>query len=133
VTPLRSAVSLVACLLAASLFAGCGDGFSGGDCSGGEPDDGGFCIPTRHAPARVEASAAAHFRTEELQVDRVACYARREFHRVGRKFTVWGCVRVAGGDAKENDEVVCIPSSNGRPIDDSMRATLPAGLLTCAP
>lgn len=120
----------LALLLAVPLLTGCGSTF-GGDCSGGQADDGGYCISDHHAPARVEAAAAARFRSEGQQVDRVSCYAAREFHRLHRRFTVWGCVRVADGDAKENDELVCLPSSNGRPITTAVRSELPAELISC--
>jgi hypothetical protein len=121
------ATFLVLCALVAC---GCGQEFVG-DCSGGTPDDGGYCIPDHHAASAIEQVAISHYQDKGQQVDRVACYTLRVFDHANRHFTVWRCSRVANGDAKEHDDPICIVARHGQPVAEPMRARLPPDKVRC--
>jgi hypothetical protein len=124
---IRWAVIAVVGILAA-LGAGCGAGRDFGyDCSNGQADGYGGCIPNWHAPPKVEAEATRRFAGK--QVDRVACYNVGEAESGGREVRLWLCKRV--GDGRMTSDAVCIAAANGRPLSRKVRATSGLDPLRC--
>jgi hypothetical protein len=121
------ALLLVALALTVTTAAGCGGSTAVGECSNGTFDGQGGCIPSWHAPARVEAAAIGRFHGQE--VDRVGCYVRGELRYRGRAITLWGWWRVAGGILTH--DLVCVAASHGRPLGAALRAAVPARRLRC--
>jgi hypothetical protein len=99
------------------------------DCSAGQADGYGACIPDRHAPKAVEVAATEAFPGE--QVDSVACITAREFVFSHKQIRLWRCRRVANGRGITDGRFVCIAAIGGRPVPDSELSRMPRRDLIC--
>lgn len=112
------------------LFGACGGGRNFGyDCSAGQADGYGACIPDRHAPKAIDAAATTAFTGEK--VDSVACVNAREFVFKHKHVRLWLCRRVADGRVITDGRFVCVAATGGRPVADSELAQMPRRELVC--
>lgn len=115
----------------ALLLAGCGAGRNFGyDCSNGQADGYGACIPNHHAPKAVEAAARTAFAGEDM--DDLACVNANEFTFKRKDVHLWLCRRIVDGRVITDGRFVCVAAhEDGQVILDADLKRMPRRELIC--